>query len=578
MRAWLYMVATAMLALTTAARAEVVAVVNGRQVTGEEFGAALVRSLGRSALDSFVDRGLIEQEARRRGVEVSRQEVAARRELEGELRWRQIIENARMGPEEFRASAERQGWDVEAVRRELQQSVSPDAMRVRLLVERMIAPTLDLSEGALRAHHKRTRGRRLLAAHVALPSRRQAEELLELLRADPDRWQEAVVELSLDRPSVPYKGRLAPVPAGCRLGRALEGLAPGELAVFGSEEGWHVLRRIGEVPATGEPFEELKGTLRAELIAVESEHAYPALLAELHRKARIVTNLSADPPERRLLGAETAAFVNAAALPVGTLAEALTREFGAAMIGPYVERLLVFQAAEREGVSVSAEEVTERMRRIGDELYARQAALRGQSREGLDGLLRSSGIDPAAFRRRLVRELVLREDVRAALLAERLAARELEVSEAEVAAAHAELGLDRAVVQELSAGEAAVAERMRERALEGVSLHVLAQTEMGGPAAWARGARTRTLTPDHPYYAMIKDLREGEVSGVFHEGGRYRIMAVLEREPAVEPPPLESVREELTAELRLRKARERIPALLLKLKAEADVELRLGEP
>jgi hypothetical protein len=55
-------------------------------------------------------------------------------------------------------------------------------------------------------------------------------------------------------------------------------------------------------------------------------------------------------------------------------------------------------------------------------------------------------------------------------------------------------------------------------------------------------------------------------------------MAVLEREPAAEPPPLEAVREELAAELRLRKARERIPALVLKLKAEADVEVRLPEP
>ena len=62
------------LAPLPAARAGTVAVVNGQELSRPEFGRALVRTLGMSAMETFVDWALVAQEAGRRGLAVTQDE------------------------------------------------------------------------------------------------------------------------------------------------------------------------------------------------------------------------------------------------------------------------------------------------------------------------------------------------------------------------------------------------------------------------------------------------------------------------------------------------------------------------
>jgi hypothetical protein len=151
----------------------------------------------------------------------------------------------------------------------------------------------------------------------------------------------------------------------------------------------------------------------------------------------------------------------------------------------------------------------------------------------------------------------------------------LEVSEAEVQAAYRELHGTHVVVKELSADNPIAAEQMYRRLEQGVDIDLVARTEMAEPGLWMEGAPETTVTPEHPYWRYAQDLAPGETSGIFKEGGRYRIIMALERSSPSDAPPLESVRQSLVQQLRLRKSRIRICALLVKLKAEADIEVML---
>ncbi|MCK4376264.1 MAG: peptidyl-prolyl cis-trans isomerase, partial [Candidatus Brocadiae bacterium] len=488
---------------------------------------------GLRAVQTLVDWALVEQEARRRGITVTDAELVQRKELEVALGLRAVSEEKRMGPEEFRLAAGAFGWDLEGLPKRLEEGISANALRIRATVEKLLAPQIDLGEDALRAHFERTRGKRFAAAHVAVRERREAEYLLVSLQDQPALWPGAVLRQSMDRLSVPHQGRMRPVAASSDLGGALEGMPPGELKLYQDGGLWHVLRFIETIPASDEEFDQVKDRLRAELLALRAGEQFNSLLAFLNRDACVVVNLSPNARVRRLLGEETAAFVNGEPLPVAHLAEVLVQEFGEAMLAPYVERVLITQEAHRRGMSISGEEFDARMQAISEQLFDQQTA----------GRKVGAGVDVELVKKGLVDQLVLAEDVRATLLAEKLVADGVEVSEEDILAAYDELRDERLVIKELAAGTAEVAERMYRQVRQGTSFELVARTETRQPGVWVTDGLLRTVTSSHPYYAYVKDLKEGRLGGVFEHDGKYRIIRLLRRHSPSEPPPLESMRQ-----------------------------------
>ncbi len=572
---WAVLLACATLLLPHIVWAEPVAIVNGQEMSREEFGRDLVHSLGRSALESYVDRVLIEQEAERRGIDATEAELAERRELELDLRMRALYRDARMGAEEFRSAATGFGWDMEDLTRELEQSVSEGAVRSKLLAEKLLASELDLSEQALRDYYARTRGPRFSVAHIQLPQRQPAEDLLRLLGERPDLWAEAVRTYSMDRASAGYKGRLAPVPAGSALGRFLAEMTPGELALYEGDGSYHVVQLIREIPAEEAEFAELRGRLRAELLALQTRPLLYGMLADLWERATLVVNLSSDPQRRAVLGLDVVAYVNGEAVKEDAFAEALVKEFGPSMLQSAVERKLIFQKAEQMGLRVSEEQMGQRLREIGDQLFEEQASRRAMTVEQFTEEVLNRGSDPSRFKMRLVDEFVSRGDVRATLLAEKMVAEDITVTEQDLQEAYQALGAERVVVKELALDSRAEGESLRERIVQGAEFELLARTEIAEPGAWMADSTRRVVTQDDPYYNEIKDLEQGDVSGVFLHEGKYRIMQVVSRS-STDPPPLEDVRAELTDAVFRRLARQRIRALLIKLRAESDIRTMLG--
>ena len=552
-----------------------VALVNGEAVSRADFGRALVRSLGAAVVEEFVDWMLVEQEAAKKGVRATDKELEARRRLEVNLRMRLIPENARMSAEEFQRAAARHGWNEDTVRAEIERSISPKALRIRLLAERLLRPHITITDEDVRQYYESTQGERYAAAHVEVAAEKVARALIEKLKVEPEAWTDAVLRFSLDRASVPYKGRRLPVPVGSRLGEVLLGMKPGELKLYCDGKHWHVLQFISHIPASGQPFEQTEDALRKELYCRRVGSRVDSWLALLNARSTVVTNLSADPKVRGILGADTVVFVNGSAVPLSRLSDTLIELHGSKFIGPYIERLLIFQQARAAGIAVTEEQLSKRLSRLSKAMFAEQAAEQGVTPEEFRAFLTGSGMSPEQYRAERLRDSISLEDVRAMLLAEAMVSEGIEISQQDVQRAYQDCYGERIAVRRIILDDAAKAEGVYKQALLGADFELLVQTESAEPLAWMHKGLVSNITAQHPYFDRVKDLRQGRLSGVFRRHGQYHILKVVSRHAPKEAPPLDTVRDAIREEVRREKIRTRIEAWLVKLTAEAEIEIDL---
>lgn len=579
MRGCKYILLTTLTAACAApcALAEPVAVVNGEPIPRREFAMALVQAFGRASIGPLVNRELVKQEARRKGVSVNDQEVAPYRDLLVELSIRQDVAALRIGPDEFEALSKPQGWTLDDLREKHAGRLKETEVRVQLLVRKLLEPEMDLSEDALRRYFAQTRGRRYSAAHIEVMTQAEARKLRDVLEGKPERWVAAAAAYSLDRDSLRYSGRFPLATADSELGRLLAGMRPGEMNIYHDGVRWHLLMFVNTVSETGEDFEDVEDELRAELAILQARKMLNPLLARLNAKSEVVLNLSAEPAERAVLGQDVAAWVNGESIPVARLADALVREYGPAVLPRCIERELILQEARRRGVTAGDAEVDERMARTGAELFTARAYGQLMTAEQLEEVLSQVGTTAAEeYRQRLLRACVQREDILAMLLAEKMVRDEVTLTEREIEQVVREFQGQRLLVRELVAPDAEVARGLHTALLAGTSFDVAARSSRAQPGVWTGGGLPLLVTSTHPFYRRLKDLREGQISNVLERDGQYCIIKVLKRRPAVaESDDPGSLRRAAEQEALQRKVRSRIRALLVKLRAEAVIETTL---
>jgi hypothetical protein len=128
----------------------VLAIVNGREVTIDEYVGYLLASIGKSRLDEYVNRLLLDEEARQLAVSVTPQEV----EAAVEERIRRIIKSLYLGKrDEYLADLEKRHTDLEGEKVRLRQEVYYD-----MLMNRVVFATREVTEDAVRRQFERIYG------------------------------------------------------------------------------------------------------------------------------------------------------------------------------------------------------------------------------------------------------------------------------------------------------------------------------------------------------------------------------------------------------------------------------------
>lgn len=260
---------------------EVVAVVNGTNITAGQLYEAMVAEHGQRALDSLITKVLIENEAQNAGVSVSDEEV--------DQRFDEVAADYG-GREVFLMLLEQSGFPEKSVR---------DDLYIELLVKKILAPTVDVSDEAVAAYYEENQDRfqvldRVHTRHILTDTEEEAQEVLQRLQ-DGDDFAALAAEVSTDPSAAQNDGDIGWQERGALVDEYFDAAfaaEPGQ--IIGPVEsvfGFHVIEVIAKEEGRTPDFEEVEEEVREALLDEKIGEATGAWLMELHGNAEIDNRL-----------------------------------------------------------------------------------------------------------------------------------------------------------------------------------------------------------------------------------------------------------------------------------------------
>jgi foldase protein PrsA len=284
---------------------EVIASVNGRDITRREFIARAVRQLGTmTLLSEVIKEELFLQEAERVGIKVTDEDVEKEVDAIFAGMSREMGQgNADRGREKLADLYEKQGLKLEDVRRDLRRR-----SRNQLVIARVTKGMRNVDDATLREYYEQNR--RFFTRHIAyrfpslseLPTSKQVEmkrlarerasRAVELVRSGKAMFEALAQAESDDEATRSFGGNLGPVtvtaPMPPELKKAIFSLGEGEVSepVENPRGGYHVFQ-VTRIQPEGS-FESVVDQLRTEFVDREPDlREIREAFYRLREKARI---------------------------------------------------------------------------------------------------------------------------------------------------------------------------------------------------------------------------------------------------------------------------------------------------
>lgn len=260
---------------------EVIAIVDGVEITKDEFVQRLTALVGKSVLEQMIDEILIKQKAKELKIEVKPEEID---EKIDEIKERFSSEEA------FRQQLSKSGTTIETLRQQFESQI---------LMEKLAAKEAVVTEEEIRDYFYKNKARfakpeEIKASHILVRTEEEANEILSQLRAGAD-FAELAKEKSTD-PSTKDKGGDLGFFSRGKMTPAFEeaafALQVGEISeVVKTPYGYHIIkveeRRPAQEPNLELAREEIKETLTQQKIWTKKS----TLLQDLKEEAKIEIKL-----------------------------------------------------------------------------------------------------------------------------------------------------------------------------------------------------------------------------------------------------------------------------------------------
>ena len=323
-----------------ASAARPMAFVNGSEITAAELSAECLARHGQSVLETLVNRRIIEQACRGKGVTVTRQDVdaeidsLAKRFSVPRDQWLELIRKERgIPPEQYAADIV---WPMLALRVLAQGAGEPTDAELQQAFENRFGPAVK-------------------ARILVCRSRQEAESLREKAVAAPDEFGALARQHSVDVGSASANGWVQPIrlhsgdPAFDRAAFALE---PGELSpVVQVADQFIVIKCEGRLPAADAEPEEVRPHLAAEIRERKSRQASNDVFRSLQEGSRI-ENVMNDPA-RSAAQPSVAAIVNGEPIMIEEVRGVALERHGGEVLEILITRSLIRQALAKQQVQVA---------------------------------------------------------------------------------------------------------------------------------------------------------------------------------------------------------------------------------
>ena len=273
---------------------DVVAVVNGQELSRNELADLLVGMYGREGVDRLIRRTLIKQEAKRLNINVNEDETAERKELivKGETQ-RQMKKNGLKDEEDLKRELEKAGATIEQYQKSIIKKYESAIGKVgtMLLAEKIIKKTINITDEELNEAYEEQFGEKIVARQIVLRMMRDAEKILKRIKTGAD-FEALAKKESIDRASASRGGRMRPFGPHGILGKATAKLKKGEISeIIKTDSGYHILKINNRIPRSMKKFSEVKDDLVKFVTARKIQNRISPWLLNLVETAEITRNL-----------------------------------------------------------------------------------------------------------------------------------------------------------------------------------------------------------------------------------------------------------------------------------------------
>ncbi len=272
------------------------------------------------------------------------------------------------------------------------------------------------------------------------------------------------------------------------------------------------------------------------------------------------------------------AVVNGEEVKRDKLADMLIGMYGNEGLGLLIRRTLVKQESIKHNVTVTEEEVAERIGALVDGQIKQQMKKGGlKDEEALKRELEKAKLTLDQYKKNIQKKFKLSNgQVEAELLAEKIIKKTIKITDEELREAYEEQLGEKILARQIVLRTLRDAERNLERIKTGADFEALAKKESVDRNSASRGGKMRPFGPKGTIGKEVANLKNGEVSKIIKTDSGYHIIKIEKRIPR-SLKKFSEVKEDLAKLVTAQKVQTRISPWLLNLTESAEITTNLPE-
>ena len=323
---------------------EIVAEVNGDKITRTSLAAESLQLHGEDELQELIDKTLIRLECERQNITITADEINA--EI---LRMAQI--SGRTSEDWLKLLAQHRGISAD--------EYMQDIWRI-LALGKLAGPRLNPSEAELQAAYESTYGPAVQVRQIVLATKAEAEAVLADLRQHPETFAAVAKNKSICTITQPYAGMSNPIrryTMNPNIENVLFALQSGELSPVIEEfpGRFTVYQCVEHLRPVEVDVESVKRELFFHIRGAKLQQVAREVFKELQDRAQVKVIFGNPALYSQHVG--VAALLNGREISIKELAEICIQKHGTDVLNDMINRLLVEQAARREGIIITEQEI-----------------------------------------------------------------------------------------------------------------------------------------------------------------------------------------------------------------------------
>ena len=337
---------------------EVLAVVNGQQVTRQQIANECMRRFGEDVLESIVNKMLVLDQCQRNGIQITEQDVND-----------DIVEKAK----KFGMSGERYVKLICSRRHITANRLKNDIIWNELALRRLAVAHTQVSAEEVQQRLEFEFGQKIQVRQITVDTESKAQELFAAVQANPDEFGRLAKDHSIDANSASVRGLLPPIRRNSGLPEFEEvafSLQPGQISdIFSLGHTFVILkceRIFDELELTEEQTAEAKVRIQEELSKEKLADSATKLFQEMQKTAELVNVMNDPELSKQMPG--VAAIVNGKQVLKNQVGEECIVRFGTNMLETEINRVMLMQALESNGMQVTDEDVNNEIDRAAKSL------------------------------------------------------------------------------------------------------------------------------------------------------------------------------------------------------------------